>query len=107
MLLVLLPLLLLLLLDDAAAASAVAAAALLRFSARRASGGVVLQSRCFCDVAVVLRPSCIAFIHTRYQYEYSNTHNNATHLDCNLEYVPKHQYPSPKKTKPADQWATS
>ena len=100
LLLVLPPLLLLLLLDDAAAS----AAALLRFCARRASGGVVLQARCCCDVALVLRPSCITFTHTRYQY--SSTHNNAGHLYCKLEYVPKHQYPSPKTPKPADQWST-
>ena len=65
---VLLPLLLLLLLDDAAAAYAVAAATLLRFCVRRASGGVVLQSRCLCDVAVILRPSCIAFIPVSYTH---------------------------------------
>ena len=91
LLLVLLPLLLLLLLDDDVAAAA--AAALLQFCARRASGGVVLQSRCCCNVALVLRPSCVASIHSRYRYR--RTQYDATHLYCKLEYVPKHQYPSP------------
>ena len=51
---------------------------LLRFRARRASEGAVLQLRCCCDVALVLRPYYSCSFHT----SYIHTISTAVHMTC-------------------------
>ena len=69
---------------------------LLRFCDRRASGGVALQLRCCCDVALVLRPYCSFHI-------YISVQQYTQHAE--LEFLcSKAPEPEPRNTKARIPW---